>query len=71
MILAGAGVDHDELVRLGEKLFSGLSRGQGTRGSSAAAKIEPSEYSGGEVRNVISADKARQRRKRNKFLGLL
>lgn len=62
MILAGAGVDHDELVRLGEKLFSGLPEGQGARGSSAAANAEPSEYSGGEARNVMSADKARQRR---------
>lgn len=55
MVLAGAGVDHAELVRLGEKYFGDLkAAGDGDSGS---AGLLESRYHGGESRNIISADK--------------
>lgn len=62
MVLAGAGVDHEELVRLGEKYFGGLREGgagaAGGGGSGrAAAGVADSVYSGGEARHVFPADK--------------
>lgn len=57
MVLAGAGVDHEELVRLGAKYFGGLTGGEG--GGGDAAGLAESRYRGGESRNVVSADKVR------------
>lgn len=56
MVLAGAGVDHSELVRLGEKYFGGLAAAEGGDSSGSAGMAE-SRYHGGESRNIISADK--------------
>lgn len=61
MVLAGAGVDHGELVRLAEKFFGGLQTG-GAGGSSKAARDLPSIYSGGEARNIVSADKVKRKK---------
>ena len=63
MVLAGAGVDHEELVRLGEKYFGGLeaAEGEGAWASANAAKVAESQYHGGESRIVIPAEKARYR----------
>lgn len=58
MVLAGAGVDHDELVRLGEKYFGGVEAREGG-GDQDAAGLAESSYHGGEARNIIGADKAR------------
>eukprot|EP00904_Undaria_pinnatifida_P000971 jgi/Undpi1/10875/HiC_scaffold_3.g01401.m1 len=59
MVLAGAGVDHEELVRLGEKYFGGLeaAEGEGAWASANAAKVAESQYHGGESRIVIPAEK--------------
>ena len=61
MVLAGAGVDHEELVRLGEKYFRGLETAEGGLAwpSSKAARVTESTYHGGESRIVIGAEKAR------------
>ncbi len=56
MVLAGAGVDHAELVRLGEKYFGGLKAAAGD-GDNGSAGLAESRYHGGESRNIISADK--------------
>lgn len=54
MVLAGAGVDHEDLVRLGEKYFGGLSTG-----AASAADVPDSKYSGGESRITVDGDKVR------------
>lgn len=59
MVLAGAGVDHEELVRLGAKYFGGITAGEGG-GDSGAAGLAESRYIGGESRNVVSADKVQR-----------
>ena len=58
MVLAGAGVDHEELVRLGTKYFGGL-KGNGDEGerNGGGGVVAESRYRGGEARNVVSAEK--------------
>ncbi|CAM9486741.1 unnamed protein product [Hapterophycus canaliculatus] len=56
MVLAGAGVDHEELVRLGNKYFGGVEAREGG-GDHDAAGLAESRYHGGEARNIIGADK--------------
>lgn len=57
MVLAGAGVDHEELVRLGNKYFGGLEAEEGEGSSGGGDGVAESRYRGGESRAVISADK--------------
>ncbi|CBJ31604.1 Mitochondrial Processing Peptidase alpha subunit [Ectocarpus siliculosus] len=58
MVLAGAGVDHDELVRLGNKYFGGLEAVEGGNGDVVdAAGPAESSYVGGESRNVVAKHK--------------
>ncbi|CAN0307163.1 unnamed protein product, partial [Ectocarpus sp. 4 AP-2014] len=58
MVLAGAGVDHDELVRLGNKYFGGVEAVEGGSGDGVdAAGPAESSYVGGESRNVVAKHK--------------
>lgn len=60
MVLAGAGVDHEELLRLGEKYLGGVRPGEGggNRGATAAG-VPESRYHGGESRIIVGDDKVR------------
>lgn len=74
IVLAGAGVDHEELVRLGEKYFGGLEtvEGGGAWASARDAGVTESKYHGGESRIVIGADKVKKRHNRvKKGMGLV
>ena len=51
MILAGAGVNHDEFVELGSSLFGSMPKSSSTTSSEAPKRI-PSVYRGGESRLV-------------------
>ncbi|CAM9090153.1 unnamed protein product [Ascophyllum nodosum] len=58
MVLAGAGVDHEELVRLGQKYFGDIRLGaEGDDHKGQESGAAESRYSGGESRIVVGADK--------------
>mmetsp|Transcript_28437 Transcript_28437/g.71583 ORF Transcript_28437/g.71583 Transcript_28437/m.71583 type:complete len:501 (+) Transcript_28437:11-1513(+) len=50
MVLAGAGVEHDELVSLAKAAFGSVPPG------AKAVKPQPAKYTGGEYREVVEAD---------------